>query len=432
MVGGLRHDALIELLAKLGATDIDTSSDYTHSVGRDVIRCVFQRERSVAVGAQARTGDQIRALIDVLYLRAFDTKLSSPRVEQSGVSVIISDDGTPRHREVLDALDILRSAYRGDARIRVFSARSDGEMVERQHQVIDFSKSGPAARWAPLLELYSSGPPALARELVARVVHPAVRLYPMLTTVGTWSVRVEGLEVARVEQGGMRVDVGKPGRYGALSEARQQWQAVTGSAAPLIGGAADVERIAEVIRRFADARLSAETGGLSAGSSRQDEHALESRILRGAVPVELSDGTRLELLRPDSLVNWGSQFPTLWSTHPHAESHHLDGLLRAGSTPWAVEMKVEGAGGRGRYYRGGLAQVVLYRAFIRSAVPLHRWFHHQTPPVEPTNCGGALVVPRFEQAGARFESSLRSLCRSFDVELSLVAPDAARLAWEGD
>ena len=64
-------------------------------------------------------------------------------------------------------------------------------------------------------------------------------------------------------------------------------------------------------------------------------------------------------------MNWGSQFPTKWG--PGGKSRYLDALLRDGSTPWAIEMKVQGGAGVGQYYRHAVAQAVLYREFIRRA-----------------------------------------------------------------
>lgn len=43
----------------------------------------------------------------------------------------------------------------------------------------------------------------------------------------------------------------------------------------------------------------------------QNEHALESRILRVAVPIRVGAIT-LDLIQADPAINWGSQFPAKW------------------------------------------------------------------------------------------------------------------------
>lgn len=53
----------------------------------------------------------------------------------------------------------------------------------------------------------------------------------------------------------------------------------------------------------------------SVAGGKQNEHVLESRILRGDVAVTVDAGI-LERIRPDPVVNWGSQFPTVWGPGP--------------------------------------------------------------------------------------------------------------------
>lgn len=148
---------------------------------------------------------------------------------------------------------------------------------------------------------------------------------------------------------------------------------------------------------------------------------MESRILRGATPVIVDDNP-LHLIRHDPPVSWGSQLPTLWGD---GKARYLDALLRDQSVPWAIEMKVEGGGGTGQYYRHGIAQSVLYREFIQAATPLHPWFENQH--LDPTACRAALVVPEPARDPKDRMAAVRALCDLFEVTLVLVPPRYAEL-----
>jgi hypothetical protein len=148
----------------------------------------------------------------------------------------------------------------------------------------------------------------------------------------------------------------------------------------------------------------------------QPEHALESCVLRGAVPVAV-DGAILAPAFDDPLVSRGSQFPTLWGRGGPA--HYLDALLRRGCVPWAVELKVLSGGRAGAYYRHGVAQAVLYRHFIRSAAPVHAWFAEAG--MDAAACRACLAVPRALPAATaqmRALRALRLLAGKFDVSVA--------------
>ena len=176
---------------------------------------------------------------------------------------------------------------------------------------------------------------------------------------------------------------------------------------------------------------------LDPGGQQQNEHALESRILRGRTPIDVPGIGVLDLIPPptsdlEGYVNWGSQFPTLWGIG--GQARYLDALLRKGRTPWAIEMKVDINGsstGIGGYYRHAISQAVLYREFIRSATPLHFWFHDQG--LEANDCRAAVIVPDLTEGNARRDhrADLQSICKLFDVELIEVDRQHALLRDEG-
>ncbi|MCZ2818014.1 hypothetical protein [Modestobacter sp. VKM Ac-2984] len=136
-----------------------------------------------------------------------------------------------------------------------------------------------------------------------------------LTGHPAWSLRLEGLEVGRIRPGRGWLDVGRVGRTGKESEARQVWRAAVGEAAAgtrltvTTDDDGSVDHASTTLSAFAQSWL---REPVSDGEVRQNEHALESRILRGACPVQASTGA-LDLLCPDhGMTSWGSQFPTRW------------------------------------------------------------------------------------------------------------------------
>ena len=186
-------------------------------------------------------------------------------------------------------------------------------------------------------------------------------------------------------------------------------------------GDGSVDAAAAAINRFADAWAE-----VLNGSGKHNEHALESRVLRGLVPVETSNG-ELELLRraDGARVNWGSQFPTRWGRTTARGARYLDALLRNGQIPWALELKIEGPQSVGYYYRHAVAQAVLYRHFIRSATHLAPWF--EGLGLDHTACRAAVVVPAFGSEHQKWRDRLLQVCRVFDIELVEVPERYARV-----
>jgi len=254
--------------------------------------------------------------------------------------------------------------------------------------------------------------PALVTDLIEATQLAELRAYPQLTARGEWSMRLEGLEVARIKGAAGSLGVGKLGKLGDVSPERGTWLAVTNTDARTPLDTGSVAQAAELIRKFAR-RWAMVAGG------QQNEHVLESRILRGSVPVQVADGT-LGLIKLDAAVNWGSQFPTIWG--PGGRARYLDALLRDpndGRVPWAIEMKVNRS--EGQYYRHAVVQAVLYRHFIRHATPLHFWFDQFG--LDPTLCRAAVVVPTIRTN--RWQARLAALCEMFDVELVIVDESSA-------
>jgi hypothetical protein len=237
---------------------------------------------------------------------------------------------------------------------------------------------------------------------------------------GGWTLRLDGLIVGTFKGDQGTLNVGKVGKLGAVGPEKAAWIAEAG-ADPLhvtVRDELSLGHAAEVLKRYAIARMPEPIGDVEA---EHDEHALESRILRGLVPLATSDGTPLGLLRGrDELVNWGSQFPTRWGRRPMGSAaRYLDAMLRDGETPWAVQIKIHRPSlGVDSYYRHAVAQAVLYRQFIRTAAPLRQWFTDQN--LNQRLCRAAVVVPEFLPADTARYDHLAALCAAFDVEFICV------------
>lgn len=417
----LTHSELLKLLPTLGFTGLDSRRDVKNSISSKVVRGVYQGQRAVAVTGDSKT--QIGALVDLvdLHLNGDGTSQSKP-LPPTEVNLLFARN--PSSDEAEDALRTMAWTIADSLTVHLIQVGTDGDTSELAPEPCTFEDTQKYRfeRYRGLL-LAVGEPPDLLRELVARVDHPSLRAYPMLTKSGTWSLRLEGLEVGTFRGTHGSLDVGKPGKAGGVSHQRTTWLNSAPETILVSTAQESIDRAASVLRDFAKVWLPEVLPGGSA-EPKHDEHALESRILRGLVPIETAEGARLTNLRPppnvhadgtDDLVNWGSQFPTRWGRTHANSARYLDALLRDGSTPWALEIKVDGGAGPGQYYRHAVHQAVLYRQFIRTASPLKDWFDRYE--LNQAACRAAVVVPDFTPAQVQWEDRLTKVCDAFDVDL---------------
>ena len=401
-----------------GLDDPDDTPDFAVGIGQQVIRCRFRGARAVALGGESSPKTQIAALLDLL-----DLHLSTPAthhgvpVATDRVAVLLGG----RHKdsaEAVDALQVLAAVLQGPA-VKVYEHDAAGHWRLTDRPLYDPSVA--AEHYAKLLAAVPSEPPALVKQLIADVGVHALRAYPMLTSRGrTWSVRMEGLQIGVLSAVGGWLDVGRTGSKGAVGPARRHWQASTGWQTKQVLTPGDLGDAAHRVGLFAASWL-AQPDACGAGPAQQDEHALESRILRGAVTLTTNDNSVLELLWPHPEVNWGSQFPTRWGQG--GKARYLDGLVRIGPVPWALEMKIApSSGGLRQYYRHAIVQAVLYREFIKRSTPLQGWFLGQG--LNRALCRAAVVVPSLAEA-PKVLIPLQRLCEAFDVTLIQVPHEAA-------
>ncbi|WP_034623236.1 hypothetical protein [Cellulomonas sp. URHE0023] len=400
------------VLEALGAQpeSIQYKQDIPRSISSKIVRFVKDGRRGVAVGADVK--HQIDAFTDLLALHLNYPEASLARED---VWLWFADRSGDGETEV--AMRTLARNVSG-VRVHLRGITSDGMLRELDGEQVPWEddKHYSYGQWAKLLAELPDEPPSLVTKLIVATRRPEYRAYPMLSSHGkNWSIRFEGLQVAVCSATGGVLTVGKERADGRPSHHRDRWVAAAGIA-PLVVNATDesIEEAASVLRAFAASPVSSRaTIGL------QDEHALESRILRGTVPLFTPDGQSLELIRSHPVVNWGSQFPTRWGVRTRA-ARYLDGMLHVDETPWAVEMKVDGVGGE-RYFRHAVHQAVLYRDFIRGAVPLSGWFDRFK--LDHKKCEAAVVVPEGMSAAA--EERLKTVAGAFDVSLILVPVEDA-------
>jgi hypothetical protein len=397
-------------------TVIDAKPDRTLSISSEVIRGIHEGRRAVIVPGTGTsrtscTKPQIDALVDLLHLYHCTTP-------PGGITVaneldIILGGARP---EASDALFTLIRSLKGAPTVRVF----DGAITRLAGPRFDPATERRTLHWQRLLsEVLERELPPLVRAVMDKVGRQELRAYPMLSQPGRWSIRLEGLEVARLDTEGGFVDVGKAGKGNAVSPAREVWLQAAEPGVPREVRADDPgasDSAARQITRFAAAWL-------DRGGKQQNEHALESRILRGYTSIDVPGIGVLDLIPPPRrdlarYVSWGSQFPTLWGTS--GPVRYLDALLHKVRTPWAIELKVDiggGGTGIGGYYRHAVSQAVLYCEFIRAATPLHAWFQDQD--LDADKCRAAVAVPDLTSGNARRDhrADLQGICKLFDVEL---------------
>ncbi len=416
------HAGLLTALEAWGAEDVDDSPDYPNSVSGVVIRCVYQGRRAVAVGSDASTEACVGAVLDLIDVHLHDgATYRGRKVAPEEVCVVL---GQRSNTEALDAIGTLVHAMDGGPSVELLVTSAGERPVPMPLAAADFRGSAKAQQYLELMNAVAPEPPALLTTVQRGVGRDELRAYPMLTANPWSSLRLEGLEVGRFRDKQGWLDVGKTGKTGRTGKARSVWLHAVGEPARFLvcDDEASITAATTALTKFADAWLGP-AGAPRQEADKQNEHALESRIVRGDCPVTVN-GQLLQVLQPDPVINWGSQFPTRWGHIAGNAARYLDALLRDGDVPWAIEMKVRGSGGVGGYYRHAVAQAVLYRHFIRSAEALNPWFASRG--LDRLACRAAVVVPDLD-AQPGWRDRLRAVCRLVDVELVEVPHEYAFL-----
>jgi hypothetical protein len=357
---------------------LQDGTDTSLAIGADVWRLSWSGQATTAVAADASLATSCGALLDAIALHELGW---GPVTDRSGVNVLVHRPAPgPVLSEVDQAMRSLRDAAGGFVRVWYDeSARWVEDLCLAPEWAEEDARVGD---WVDrlLIPRLTSKPHGLALELLAAVADPSAHLYPSEIRRGAsdvWALRIDGLEIGIVTSTLGTFKIGQPSD-GVPSDQRAAFLDVFGAnevAVTRLGEPGSISvagaavRIAALLERFRGTKVQGAPvahRGIG-GVQFVDEHALEARLLKG--PIRLDDAT--ELVCDDREVARGSQFPTLWGHGGPAR--YLDALLRRGSTPVAVELKVA-TGGQGRYYRRAITQAVLYRHFIVHASGLEPWF----------------------------------------------------------
>ncbi len=222
-------------------------------------------------------------------------------------------------------------------------------------------------------------------------------------TANSWSGRIEGLEVIATHKNPEELNVGHLGVNGNISDARRiflAFQETHGRDAKALLSALVEDRRLPVNESYTESAPTPKTRL----SQCEREHHMESRILRGDLVVR-TDNDVLETVNSTPF-----QFPTLWSWQERENPRYVDALMKAGDTPYVLELKVN-QNSQGEYYRHAVTQVVLYREFIRKATSTHGWFTRQG--LDATKCEAAVVLPEGTQE--QYLEPVRQLAKAWGV-----------------
>jgi hypothetical protein len=402
---------------------IEDTTDKSLSIGWDVWRLLREGQATTAVGADADIHTTCGAVLDAIAWREhlLNTPTGPPEgFDASAVNVLVD---RPLSRtdpsETDQAMRTMRDAV-GSIKARIWYQGSVGGWAEDSERAPVWpANTALIKRWVDqlLLPRLTSPPSDMALALVQEVNDPSFHLYPSEVTkshTNRWALRIDGLEVGVAEGDSARLTIGRDGPNGPgprRSAFTEQFgaDAVTVSFS-LSEGEVDVDWAAQRLRALIRAfRHDVEVPGCPIthrvrrnGSPIVDEHSLEARLLSGL--VEIPDGDH-QLVLDDYQVARGSQFPTLWGSEK-TPARYLDALLRIGTTPVAIELKVA-TGGQGRYYRRSIVQAVLYRHFIRNAPDLEPWFNAAGLTRSAVTAAVGIPVPR--RWTPQFERDLVSL-----------------------
>ncbi len=365
----------------------DCRMDRRNTLSSKLVRCVYEGTPLMAVGGDQEKNRQVNIIVDAVHWHLQEFKPSST------IRIVI---GSGEHtQEILDAVAILVQSYKGKTEIEV-----EVDFVPKTLKVPDFSKINKRT-WLSFFQQHGyTTPPDLAIKLSELVQHESFRWYRSVTR-GDWSGRVEGLEVCRVgsDTDYGELNIGQVGKQGAIGKARRFFLEIAKGRE----GRFNILRLDEVASVIEEVARSREKGKLK---HVQEEHHLESRILRGAAHI------KVDLPLEPVINDYPFQFPTLWSLDGSAR--FLDVLMRQKDVPWAVELKVPSPG-VGEQYRHAISQAILYREFIRRAFQIHPWFNENG--MRASKCKAAVAFPKIKAGQKKILTQHCAVGELFDVKI---------------
>jgi len=382
----MHTDDFIKYFAKKNI-EIDQRMDKRNALSSRLIRCVYKDMPLVAVGGENEKGHQINAVLDGIHwhMVKFGTK--------GAIRIVL---GAGEHtQEILTAIATLIGSFKGDLNTHI-----DVNFKPQKLSRPDFSDIKKRSWLLFFQNRDKNQPPRLAIELYKRVGDESFRWYRSVTR-GDWSGRVEGLEICRVgpSSNSGTLNVGNIGKKGDIGKARKLFLEIARGKESEFNFSR-IDEVVEVIKKVA---ISRENGKLS---KVQEEHHLESRILRCVVQINIGSP-----LKP-VITDYPFQFPTLWASSGSAR--YLDVLMRNKDVPYAVELKVPSRG-VGEKYRHAISQAVLYREFIQCAKQLHPWFNENG--MDAKKCQAMVAFPKVKARQERILGKHRAVAKLFGVKI---------------
>lgn len=382
------------------------------SITSKVLRFQWNGAPAVAVGAEADGKTRINAVLDAV------TWCTERHPIAKTLHVLVGRSPNDKVAvEHLQAMGTLAALLESGPSIRLWQVQPSGAAEEVEVVAATFTETDESApvRWAGYLEAaWDQRPAGLAAELMRRLDHPSVALYPKLSSQKSntpWQLRLDGLEIGRVGVKSGRLELATT-NLSAAGEPRDQWRkVVVERAVGFDSGSLDrvVAMIHDLIARWSK---NASPGAVLAHG--QAEHALEAHVLSGRALLKTQSSGELRLAAPVvGGVLRAAQFPTLWGDVA-SPARYLDALLAdEQGRPWAIELKDQDAGGgNGAYLRAGIGQAVLYRHYIRSIAALDAWF---------SSASGLGLDRRQCQAAVAFPTAVQGVSGSIQRHCELAA-----------
>lgn len=391
------ENAIKEQLRTEGLNPLTKRETSRLMISEKVIRCETDDVMVVGMGSDRRKDDQIQLIVDAVHL-CLESGKKSLRI------ILGRQKDDKKQREVKNAVALMIESLKIDGfKIKI---EMDGENIDNLSPIpfFDARKKDKIGRW--MVSLHRQGKiPEPASELEKAVNDRNFKWYRSVTGK-YWSGRVGGLEVCKAYfNGQFKFDVGKQGKTGNTSKARQAFRDICArnNIDPGSFSQSQFKEVASAIRAVAESRRN---GVLN---KCEREHLLESQVLSGELEIVSKSG----ILKP-VCGEHPFQFPALWE--PSAETRFIDALMRIGDIPYVVELK-EGHS-PGEYYRHGITQAVLYREFIKKAVKFLQWFDKQD--LNPKKCRSVVAFPELAKDNKMHQMLLaqhRLVANSLDVEI---------------
>ncbi len=384
----------------------EPTTDMNLLICRDLLRAREYDGRPTVL-AQGGGDAALHAVVDAVHWHLHAPDLDDGR-SQLRVAVRTGPEGTPHLvpnatvaalAAIADEVGVELVRFELDALGLRFVARGTFSPVASDSRVTTTWRHGLQARKKPRPTVVA----ALDELLADTVPVPVFGWYRSLTGK-EWSGRVAGWQVCTALDWDPNI----------------HWQ--TKSAEPVLAMQPGPALVAKIVQFATERGQSTHKHG-----STKLEHMLESAVLRHRVGIPLgSDRLAAIVQAPEPPF----QFPALYAhDDDDGQARYVDALMHHNDAVWVVELKVA-TGGQGEYYRHALTQALLYRRFIRTAVPLHaaiQGLNPALPQLLPQWCQAAIAFPKLTSKRQNLLPMLKQTALQFRVHVIELEQDIAEI-----